>query len=111
MDMPDVDEPFDPDLSALRLWERVPERVRRSVEQHVSAHLPADMLAKLRQARTLGTAISADPAFFHFGGGMIVRNLCRERLGDDKLAIYCGLGGNWDSCYVVVLAAIAASGP
>jgi hypothetical protein len=25
-------------------------------------------------------------AFFHFGDGMAVRNLCRERLSDDELA-------------------------
>lgn len=33
------------------------------------------------------------------GGGMAVRNLCRERFSDR-------LGGDWDMCYVGVLAAI-----
>jgi hypothetical protein len=36
------------------------------------------------------------------------RNLCRERLGDDELAACC-LFGDWDSCYIGVLAAIAAT--
>jgi hypothetical protein len=32
MDLPDLDEPFDPDLSFARLWEQVPEPIRKSVE-------------------------------------------------------------------------------
>jgi hypothetical protein len=40
--------------------------------------------------------------------GMAVRNLCRERLSDDELAACCGFGGDWDNCYIGVLAAIAA---
>ena len=47
-------------------------------------------------------------AFFHFGDGMAVRNLCRERLSDDELAACCPVGGDWDNCYIGVLAAIAA---
>jgi hypothetical protein len=34
------------------------------------------------------------------------RNLCRQRLSDDDLAACC-LFGDWDSCYIGVLAAIA----
>jgi hypothetical protein len=33
--------------------------------------------------------------------------LCRERLTDDELATHC-LSGDWDTCYIGVLAAIAA---
>jgi hypothetical protein len=33
---------------------------------------------------------------------------CQQRLGDRELAAYCPLGGDWDSCYIGVLAAIAA---
>jgi len=55
----------------------------------------------------VGIPISFDSAFFHFGGGMIVWSLCRERLPDDELAAYCPFGGGWDDCYVGVLAAIA----
>jgi hypothetical protein len=40
---------------------------------------------------------------------MVVRNLCRERLHDKELAAYCPLGGDWDNCYIGVLAAVAAS--
>jgi hypothetical protein len=29
-----------------KLWAQVPEPIRKDVEQHVAAHLPADMLAK-----------------------------------------------------------------
>jgi hypothetical protein len=53
-------------------------------------------------------AISSDDAFFHFGGGMAVRNICRERLPDRELSACGGLGASWDSCYIGVLAAIAA---
>jgi hypothetical protein len=55
---------------------------------------------KLRDLHARGTLISSDPKFFHIGGGMSVRNLCREQLGDDELADYGGLGADWDSCYV-----------
>jgi DNA invertase Pin-like site-specific DNA recombinase len=49
--------------------------IRKDVEQHVLAHLPADLLAKLRDLHARGIPISTDNAFFHFGGGMAVRNL------------------------------------
>jgi hypothetical protein len=45
---------------------------------------------------------------FHFGGGMAVRNLCRERLNDRDVAA-CRLFGDWDRCYIGVLAGIAAT--
>jgi hypothetical protein len=41
------------------------------------------------------------------GGGLAVRNLCRERLSDDELATCCPFG-DWDRCYIGVLAGIAA---
>ena len=107
MDLPDFDEPFDPDLFSKKLWAKVPEPIRKIVEQHVAAHLPDEILAKLRDLHARGIPISSDPAFFHFGGGMAVRNLCRERLSDDELAAHCFLG-NWDDCYIGVLAAIGA---
>jgi hypothetical protein len=40
---------------------------------------------------------------------MAIRNLCRERLSDNELAACCGLGGDWDNCYIGVLAAIAVT--
>jgi hypothetical protein len=39
---------------------------------------------------------------------MAVRNLCRERLTDHELAACCPFGGDWDNCYIGVLAAIGA---
>ena len=74
----------------------------------VLAHLPAELMAKLRDLHARGVPIESDPAFFHFGGGMAVRNPCRERLSDDELAACCGFDGDWDYCYIGVLAAIAA---
>jgi hypothetical protein len=112
MNLPDFDElfdpDFDPDLLDKKLWGKVPEPIRKIVEQHVAAQLPADLLAKLRDLHARGIPIDSDPAFFHFGGGMAVRNLCRERLTDDELASYCRFGGDWDRCYIGVLAAITA---
>ena len=108
MQPPNFEEPFDPDLSSKKRWTEVPNSIRKEVEQHVLAHLPADLLAKLRDLHACGIPISSDGAFFHFGGGMAVRNLCRERLSDDGLAAYRPFGGNWDNCYIGVLAAIAA---
>jgi hypothetical protein len=64
-------------------------------------------MAKLRDLHARGVPIESDPAFFHFGGGLAVRNLCREQLTDDELGAY-GFGCNWDNCYIGVLAAIAA---
>ena len=73
----------------------------------VLAHLPAELMAKLRDLHARGVPIESDPAFFHFGGGMAVRNPCRERLSDKELAAYC-LFGDWDGCYIGVLVEIAA---
>jgi hypothetical protein len=84
MDMFTLDESYDPDLSSKKLWAEVPEAIRKQVEQHVSANLPAEVLAKLRDLHA-----------------------CRERLSDSELASYCSLGGDWDSCYIGVLAAIS----
>jgi hypothetical protein len=107
MKLPDFKEPRDPDASSKKLWAEVPEPVRKDVEQHVSASLPDDLLAKLHELHARGLPISHDDAFFHFGGGITVRNLCRERLSDKELGACC-LFGNWDDCYIGVLAAIAA---
>ena len=109
MDLPDFDDPdYDPDLMDMMPWSEVPQPIRKIVEQHVAARLPAKILTKLRDLHARGIPISSDPAFFHFGGGMAVRNLCREQLSDDELAACCGFGGDWDNCYVGVLAAIGA---
>ncbi len=108
MHPPDFEEPPDPNSWSKKRWTQVPNSIRKDVEQHVLAHLPADLLARLRDLHARGLPISFDNAFFHFGGGMAVRNLCRERLSDDKLAACCPLGGDWDNCYIGVLAAIAA---
>ena len=103
------EEPHDPlDTLSEGQWAQVPELIRRDVEQHVLAHLPADLLAKLRDLHARGVCIGSDDSFFHFGGGMAVRNLCRERLSDDELAACCPVGGDWDNCDIGVLAAIAA---
>ncbi|TKV78000.1 hypothetical protein FDV58_27755 [Bradyrhizobium elkanii] len=106
MDLPDK-QPFDSDLVSIRHWEQVPEPIRNSVEQYVATHLPDDILAKLRDLHARGIPISSDPAFFHFGGGLAVRNLCRERLSDAELAEH-SFGIDWDSCYIAVLASISA---
>jgi hypothetical protein len=108
MHPPDFEEQPDPDSWSKEQWKQVPDSIRKDVEQHVATQLPADILAKLRDLHARGIPISSDPAFFHFGGGMAVRNVCRERLSDGELAACCGLGGDWDNCYVGVLAAIAA---
>ena len=99
---------YDPDSFSKKSWARVPEAIRKDVEQYVAARLPADLLEKLRDLHARGAPISCDRAFFHFGGGMAVRNLCRNRLGDDALKACGGFPSDWDSCYVGVLAAIAA---
>jgi hypothetical protein len=84
-----VGEQPHPDSFSKERWAKVPEPIRKIVEQHVAARLPADILAKLRDLDARGLPISHDDAFFHFGGGMTVRNLCRERLDDDELAACC----------------------
>jgi hypothetical protein len=109
MDLPDFDEARDPDFLSKKLWAQVPKLIRKDVEQHVAAKLPADLLAKLRDLHSRGLPISYDDAFFHFGGGMAVRTLCRERLSDNDLAAFHFLGSDWDSCYVGFLVAIAAA--
>jgi hypothetical protein len=104
-----VGEEPHPDSFDKKRWAEVPEPIRKIVEQHVAARLPAKILAKLRDLHARGLPISSDPAFFHFGGGMSVRNLCRQRLGDRELAACGGFGTDWDTCYIGVLAGIAAA--
>lgn len=108
MQPPESEEPLDTlDSWSMKLWTQVPEPIRKDVEQHVVANLPDDLLTKLRDLHARGIPISSDDAFFHFGGGLAVRNLCRERLGDKELAAFIFLG-DWDGCYIGVLASIAA---
>jgi hypothetical protein len=92
MKPPNLKKPRDPDASSKKQWKEVPEPVRKDVEQHVSANLPDDLVAKLRELLARGLPISDDDAFFHFGAGMVVRNLCREQLRDAELAA-CGCSG------------------
>ncbi len=54
MHLPDFDEPFDPDLFSVEYWAKVPEPIRKIVEQHVAAHLPAKTLAKFRDLHARG---------------------------------------------------------
>jgi hypothetical protein len=103
-----VGEEPHPDPRSIRDWAEVPEPIRKDVEQHVAANLPADVLEKLYDLHARGMAISHDNTFFHFGGGMAVRNLCRERLPDRELSACGGFGADWDNCYIGVLAAIFA---
>lgn len=104
----DPEGPFDADSRSKSLWGEVPEAIRKDVEEHVFDSLPADILAKLHDLHARGVCISSDLTFFHFGGGLTVRNLCRERLSDHELAIFVPFGGDWDNCYIGVLAAIGA---
>lgn len=105
----DLDDlPNSPDVRTNQYWAQVPEPIRKDVEQHVLAHLPPELIARLRDSHISGKSANSDPAFFHFGGGLAVRNLCRERLSDHALAGY-GFCCNWDNCYVEVLDAIAAN--
>jgi hypothetical protein len=70
MDLPDFDDPdYDPDLMDMKLWAQVPQPIRKIVEQHVAARLPAKILAKLRDLHARAMPISYDGAFFHYGGG------------------------------------------
>ena len=99
---------LDHDSVGERRWAQVPEPIRKDVEQHVARDLPADLLAKWRDQHARGERVGSDELSFHFGAGMAVRNLCRERLKDSELSAY-GLWGEWDDYYRAVLAAIAAS--
>ena len=66
MQPPDCDDSNDPfDALPERLWSQVPESIRKDVEQHVAANLPAELLAKLRDLHARGIPISTDDAFFH----------------------------------------------
>jgi hypothetical protein len=97
----------DPDSFSKKRWAKAPEAFRKRVEQYVEDRLPAEILAKLRDLHTRGAAVSSDPAFFHFGGGLAVRNLCRDAVSDPEMSAN-GLWGEWDDYYVGVLVAIAA---
>ena len=61
-----VGEEPHPDSFSKERWAKAPEPIRKIVEQHVAAHLPADILAKLHDLHARGLPISHDGAFFHF---------------------------------------------
>ena len=108
MQPPDFEAPSDPDAWSKTIWAEVPEAIRKDVEQHVLAHLPDELLTQLHDLNASEGSISSHDAFFHFTGGMAVRNLCRERLSDAELASLGLFGADWDNLYVGVLAAIGA---
>jgi hypothetical protein len=97
MQPPDFEDPLDSlDSYSEKLWAQVPEPIRKDVEQHVAAHLTDDLLTKLRELHARGIPIGSDDAFFHFGAGMAVRNLCRttqrQRAGCDTASLAIGMG-------------------
>jgi hypothetical protein len=71
MDLPDFDEPRDPDSFSKKQWARVPEPVRNDVEGYVRAHLPAEVLTRLRelQARPSYQSRRCVPSFGRRHGG------------------------------------------
>jgi len=52
-----------------KLWEQVAEPIRKEVEQHVAAPLPAGLLAKWRDRYARGERIGSDQISFHFSAG------------------------------------------
>jgi hypothetical protein len=68
-----------PAYSISKVWEKVPAPIRKIVEQHVAAKLPAEILPKLRDLHARGIPIGSDPAFFHFGGGRFRGRRSRRR--------------------------------
>lgn len=101
-------------------WAKLPELIRKDVEQHLLDKLPAEVLARWRDQHARGICIGSDDPMFHLGVGMVVRNVCRDQLTDGELPLVtvdheghpyntssnCP-GGNWDDYYFGVLAAIA----
>ena len=58
-------EPCNPfGTSSEDLWTKVPELIRRDVEQHVLAHLPAYLVTKWRDQHARGVRIGSDDLFF-----------------------------------------------
>jgi hypothetical protein len=76
-----------------------------SCASQISAHANVNFGSRWLRS---GELLMTQRAFFHFGGGMTVRNLCREPLSDDELSTY-DLWVGWDDYYLGVIAAIAAS--
>jgi hypothetical protein len=99
---------FDPDAFSKVRSAEVPEPIRKIVEQHVAARLPAKVLAKLRDLHARGISIGSDDAFYHFGG--VLPSETFAEIGS-MIGIWqpAGLGGDWDNCYIGVLAAVAAA--
>jgi hypothetical protein len=68
----DFEEPLDSlDSFSEKLWAKVPELIRKDVEQHVVAHLPDNLLTKLRDLHARGIPISSDDAFFHLAAAWL----------------------------------------
>jgi hypothetical protein len=106
-------------------WAKLPELIRKDVEQHLLTKLreqAPELLAKWRDQHARGIRIGSDNPIFHMSVGMWVRNACRVQLTDMDLPTVTvdhegkpyhasqipNAGGNWDDYYFGVLAAIAA---
>lgn len=96
-------------------WLRLPVETRRRVIAHVRATLIA-----LGYQKTIdhwanqvmhGVPVASDDAYFHFGAGMSIRNICRRVLDERELPPvrqpFEEMSSNWDDYYLGMLVELA----
>lgn len=86
-----------------RNWMEFPDSIRRECLNELKSAIPVDAFSKwINEYRARATVEDDDP-FFHFGTGMAVRNILRQRLSDSELAPTDENYWNWDDLYIGAL--------
>lgn len=92
-------------------WALVSYADRMKCLDHLRQKLPPEFLAKIKAQVYEGRfLLCEDDRFFHFGYGMLVRNLLRDVLPDNRLPLLMddsGSNKNWDDFYIGALYELA----
>lgn len=96
----------DLDKWSLENWKKVPQKDRDACIRLIHSYVDDDVLSVWKEQYKLGLDIGGD--YFHFGGGMALRNLLRGVIKDDELPgvfyeQYNDTMYNWDDYYMGAL--------
>ena len=87
-------------------WNKIPEDSRRKCVDHLRSAIPDESVALFCKQYKAGERFGADHLGWHFGGGMMVRNVLRQVMSDTELppVKYEDITAqNWDDYYTGAL--------
>jgi len=95
-----------------RNWMGLPPLIRRDSLQDLTAAISTEVFSKwLTEYRARGTVGEDDP-LFHFGTGMAVRNILRQRLPESELSQITGIEhSDWDDFYIGAMRELLDTAP